>query len=276
MAKLSGDRIPFEHIANVLKKSLEARGEYFVRANAESGWFAMFPPTWAKRSKVAVADGREGPNLVVSRTKSDDLRDHYVIPHAILRELLDDTTLTTSKVNGVARWNLTLKDGKLHVTHRTGSVDVSRYHGAPLLGENAAAADFATGSQVAAQRPVTATAEEVEANADYLEGAVRQILVNAYERNTEARAKCLLHYGAKCVVCGFDFGAKYGSAAAGFIHVHHVVPISSVGTEYRLDPIEDLRPICPNCHAVVHRRQLPYGIEEVRAMLRENDRGLAE
>ncbi len=33
----------------------------------------------------------------------------------------------------------------------------------------------------------------------------------------------------------------------GFIHVHHLKPLSEVGYEYRVDPIRDLRPVCPNC-----------------------------
>jgi len=34
--------------------------------------------------------------------------------------------------------------------------------------------------------------------------------------------------------------------------VHHLVPISKIGKKYRVDPIKDLRPVCPNCHAVIH------------------------
>jgi predicted HNH restriction endonuclease len=46
-------------------------------------------------------------------------------------------------------------------------------------------------------------------------------------------------------------------------------PLASVGEEYVIDPIKDLRPLCPNCHAVIHLRQPPYSIEEVKTMLHD-------
>ena len=42
------------------------------------------------------------------------------------------------------------------------------------------------------------------------EGAVCQVLVNRYEREPLARQRWIAHYGATCVVCGFNFGAVYG------------------------------------------------------------------
>jgi hypothetical protein len=41
----------------------------------------------------------------------------------------------STKKDGIRRWHLRLEDGKLHVTHRGGDVDVSKYHGARLLVE---------------------------------------------------------------------------------------------------------------------------------------------
>ena len=96
--------------------------------------------------------------------------------------------------------------------------------------------------------------EEVPERSTYSEGSVQRILVNRYERDLRAREKCLRHYGTTCALCGFDFVAVYGKVMEGFIHVHHLKSISSVGVQYEVDPIEDLRPVCPNCHAVVHRR----------------------
>jgi hypothetical protein len=98
------------------------------------------------------------------------------------------------------------------------------------------------------------------------EGAVRVITVNAYERNPEARRICLQHYGMQCAVCGMTFAERYGSVADGFIHVHHLRLLSSVGPDDQVDPVVDLRPVCPNCHAVIHLRTPPYSIEEVREM----------
>jgi hypothetical protein len=110
-------------------------------------------------------------------------------------------------------------------------------------------------------------AEEVTASGPLIEGAICQIVINAYERNPIARACCIAHYGASCVVCGLNFGAVYGPLAEGFIHVHHIKPLSAIGVEYEVDPVADLRPVCPNCHAVIHLGGECRGIAEVRAAL---------
>jgi predicted HNH restriction endonuclease len=119
-------------------------------------------------------------------------------------------------------------------------------------------------------RPEHFAAEELLPEVEYLEGAVSHVLVNAYERNRRAREACLRHYGRSCAACGFNFETNYGETMAGYIHVHHVIPIAQVGAEYRLHPIEDLRPVCANCHAVIHRREPPFSIEEIKDMLRNS------
>jgi len=102
------------------------------------------------------------------------------------------------------------------------------------------------------------------------EGAVFQKLVNAYERNPLARQKCIDKYGTNCFICGFSFGAIYGDVVDGLIHVHHLLQLSKVGQQYKVDPIADLRPVCPNCHAVIHHRpKQPYSIEEVQSFFGE-------
>ena len=110
--------------------------------------------------------------------------------------------------------------------------------------------------------------EEVASTASLLvEGAVSRVSVNANECNPEARRRCLEAYGTRCYICGFSFGAVYGEVAKGYMHVHHLRPLSEINGEYVVDPITDLRPICPNCHAVVHLRMPAFAIEEVRAFL---------
>lgn len=109
--------------------------------------------------------------------------------------------------------------------------------------------------------------EELNSSEVFVEGAARQITVNAYERSTEARSRCIAFHGTRCSVCEFDFGASYGEMLEGFIHVHHLRPLSEIGGEYEVDPIEDLCPVCPNCHAVIHSRKPLLTIDEVKAML---------
>lgn len=101
--------------------------------------------------------------------------------------------------------------------------------------------------------PVFGLAEEVPDTDSLFEGAVREIFVNAYERNPVAREKCIAHYGPICKVCEFDFEAVYGELGKGFIHVHHLRDLATIRTRYKVDPIADLRPVCANCHAMLHR-----------------------
>lgn len=99
------------------------------------------------------------------------------------------------------------------------------------------------------------------------EGAKKTIIINAYERNPKARSLCLKHWGTKCTICGFDFEKVYGKIGQGFIHVHHLIPISQIGKSYQIDPIKDLRPVCPNCHAMIHLKKPPMNIDEIKKQL---------
>ena len=105
--------------------------------------------------------------------------------------------------------------------------------------------------------------------AAYFEGAAVTVSINRYERDRSARNKCIAHYGCVCHACGTQLSDVYGPVADAFIHVHHITPLASIRTEYQLDAIRDLRPLCPNCHAVAHLRHEPYSIEELQAMLRK-------
>lgn len=86
------------------------------------------------------------------------------------------------------------------------------------------------------------------------EGAKKKIIVNVYERNYKARQACIDHYGSTCAVCGFDFAKFYGEDFKGKIHVHHIKALSEINDSYEVDPINDLRPVCPNCHLVLHSK----------------------
>lgn len=103
----------------------------------------------------------------------------------------------------------------------------------------------------------------------FVEGSVRSVQVNAYERNPEARRVCIEYHGTACKVCAFDFAVQYGDLGRGFIHVHHKVPLAEIRTTYELDPIRDLAPVCPNCHAMLHRSNPPMTIEELKSLIRK-------
>ncbi len=106
----------------------------------------------------------------------------------------------------------------------------------------------------------------------FKEGICKQVIVNSYERNLRARAKCLEAHGYDCSVCGFNFEKHYGELGKDMIHVHHVKSLSSIGKEYRINPIEDLLPVCPNCHAMIHRnKNNPLSIDELREIVKANN-----
>ena len=111
-------------------------------------------------------------------------------------------------------------------------------------------------------------AEEITEITAFPEGAATKVLINSYERNPKARARCIEFHGACCCICGFDFEAVYGEIGAGYIHVHHLTPLSSITKEYQVDPTKDLRPVCPNCHAIIHKKNPPFTIEEVKNLLK--------
>jgi 5-methylcytosine-specific restriction enzyme A len=111
-------------------------------------------------------------------------------------------------------------------------------------------------------------ANEVDGTKVFIEGSTISVLVNRYERSPEARAICIRKYGAICSVCGFDFSKRFKNIGNGFIHVHHLKPLSKVGKNYKLNPVEDLRPVCPNCHSMLHQKKPePYTIEQLKAFL---------
>jgi 5-methylcytosine-specific restriction enzyme A len=111
--------------------------------------------------------------------------------------------------------------------------------------------------------------EEVPDSGPIFEGAKKQITVNAYERSPVARQKCIDHYGHTCYVCSFDFGKVYGEKMIGRIVVHHEVPLETIGKEYQVDPVKDLKPLCYNCHAAIHAKKPAYTISQLRTMLKK-------
>ncbi len=111
--------------------------------------------------------------------------------------------------------------------------------------------------------------DEVPTGEPSVEGARHMVWVNAYERKRKSRDLCIAAYGTQCSVCEMSFGSRYGADAEGFIHVHHLHPLSEVKEAHLVDPVQDLRPVCPNCHAMLHFLGNPVlSIEELRELMR--------
>lgn len=103
------------------------------------------------------------------------------------------------------------------------------------------------------------------------EGACVQTTVNRYERSSIARNKCIEYHGVTCSVCGFNFEKAYGDIGKDFIHIHHLKPLNEINESYLVNYKNDLIPVCPNCHAMLHRKQNGklYSIDELRKLLQE-------
>lgn len=110
----------------------------------------------------------------------------------------------------------------------------------------------------------TFISEEIDPDQEYYEGTKSTITVNTYERNIEARERCIEKHGCYCSVCGFDFEEKYGLLGAEYIHVHHLYPLHKIQKEYKVCPEKDLIPVCANCHAMIHKGRNTISIEELK------------
>lgn len=153
--------------------------------------------------------------------------------------------------------------------------EIEAYFSSPIYLQSAteqeASADMAeTGdAEVVAHCPLVPPIfpDELPGDVGHMEGLVRVVFVNAYERSESARNACINHHKPVCQVCHLNFEEKYGEIGRGYIHVHHIVPIASIGRRYQIDPINDLVPVCPNCHAMLHQQSPPFSLENLRAKL---------
>ena len=98
------------------------------------------------------------------------------------------------------------------------------------------------------------------------EGAKKTATIHTAVRDAALRNEVLRLKGCKCVVCGFDGDKVYGKPMGNIIQVHHLNPIAN---GERKTTIDDLVPVCPNCHAAIHSKPGGmYTIAEVQEMLK--------
>lgn len=103
----------------------------------------------------------------------------------------------------------------------------------------------------------------------YKEGKVKLYLHVKKERNRKLikDAKKLWNKEGveqtRCSVCDFSFKEVYGEIGDDFIEAHHKQPISSLTQETKFC-VEDLDPVCSNCHRMLHRKYPPLSVDELK------------
>lgn len=241
-------------LVEAMKDQLEEHGEYVVLAN--TSWFAVFASTWQDRLEIAKRQGREGPNLIVHRSKSNDPRDHHVVPYSVVRNLLLDETLTRSEVNQSVRWNLTLKNDELHVSHRAGKIDVAEFRSAQLLVEDAASTqllklqEHEAAFKAKVERSLKDSASTRRARlleATRLPAKVLT-LAQVYARNPDVVAEVLVRANGICEVCRKPAPFHRAKDGSPYLEVHHKTQLSAKGE----DTVENAIAVCPNCHRRAH------------------------
>jgi putative restriction endonuclease len=111
-------------------------------------------------------------------------------------------------------------------------------------------------------------AQDFETRATGTEGKKITYFGVKYERSRKLRRQAIAIHGLSCKACDFDFEKAYGEHAKGFIHVHHVKPISEYEEDQSVDPATDLITLCANCHAVVHKRpDTLLSVEQLKSIL---------
>lgn len=109
---------------------------------------------------------------------------------------------------------------------------------------------------------------EIPMQGEFNEGVATQVMINRFERDSKARQAALGWHGSLCKICGVDMVKIYGDIAEGFIHIHHLIPLSDIKENYYLDPKKDLIPVCPNCHAMLRRRTPPFSPDELKPKIK--------
>lgn len=177
-------------------------------------------------------------------------------------EDLDWSGATTSHKDQLSIKAITAPGAEVHVFYRNDASDPFTYAGV------ATAIDVSDGTPVRVLWRFTGEEAPNGGGPALKEGGKTEKRVTVVERNPTARRECLKHFGTTCAVCSMSFADKYGAIGAGFMHVHHLTLVSSLPEETEVDPVKDLRPVCPNCHAMLHRVKPPLSIEALKGMLK--------
>jgi 5-methylcytosine-specific restriction protein A len=65
-----------------------------------------------------------------------------------------------------------------------------------------------------------------------------------------------------------NFEKTYGDIGKQFIHVHHINELALLNTGRFIDPVTDLRPVCPNCHAMLQKKESSDAFKRLKENIR--------
>lgn len=106
-----------------------------------------------------------------------------------------------------------------------------------------------------------------ESNQNYFdEGFKKTIVKEITTRSKKVVLEAKSKHGTICAVCEFDFGKKYGPHGLGFIEMHHLNPIKN---GERKTTVNDLRPVCANCHRMLHKGDRLLSLEELTQIIKK-------
>lgn len=99
---------------------------------------------------------------------------------------------------------------------------------------------------------------------EFLEGFKREIKTENSFRSQKLVKLAKEKYGTDCAVCGFSFEKKYGQHGKDFIEIHHLMPIEN---GIRQSTIDDVIPVCSNCHRMLHKGKTMLSIEYLKEII---------
>jgi len=128
-------------------------------------------------------------------------------------------------------------------------------------------------SNRAAVKPEELPSKVQTAALEFAEGERSNRETIFFRRNPRLREEAINRHGLRCIACRLDFGERYGSTGAGYIEIHHLKPLSerkdAAAGKPVMTSLDDVVPLCANCHRVIHRTQQAISIAELRACLEE-------
>ena len=115
---------------------------------------------------------------------------------------------------------------------------------------------------------------EVLDDAVVREGQLSTRTVEYRSRSQQLRNRAVQFYSRcgsiACVACSFEFEKAYGAIGSGHIHIHHLKPVSFMrGEPLNIEcALQNVRPLCANCHQMAHTKTPPLPMEQLRCHVR--------